>query len=161
MMLSKSHIDNKLQYQQRIYVFMLYLFKHNWFVVSLEYAIPTDCRISLVKIFYNANNSIFMLLLYTSRLNYLHVPSSFLYFYYPLEAWILCRCVSELDLTTWYISNLHSPYTVTQCMLFQIGSWDRRQGVNITVTKQQQRQDDLERLRNSTLRVVTIFVSTW
>jgi len=42
--------------------------------------------------------------------------------------------------------------------IFQIGTWDRRRGVNITVTEQQQKADDLERLRNTTLRVVTVFV---
>ncbi|XP_052810419.1 glutamate receptor ionotropic, kainate 2-like isoform X2 [Mya arenaria] len=41
--------------------------------------------------------------------------------------------------------------------LVEIGTWNRRTGVNITVTPQQKQKDELERLKNMTLRVVTIF----
>lgn len=43
--------------------------------------------------------------------------------------------------------------------MFQIGSWNTKTGVNITVNIAQKVQDDRERLKNMTLRVVTIYVS--
>ncbi|XP_052237251.1 glutamate receptor ionotropic, kainate 2-like isoform X4 [Dreissena polymorpha] len=47
--------------------------------------------------------------------------------------------------------------SLTNKGITEIGSWNRKSGVNISVTVQQQEQDDLTRLRNMTLRVVTIF----